>query len=228
MRLDDGQDWHRLVRFTRAVAQRIHVIFSLRFSRYVLQVTALVFLVKTFTDLYLLCFLFRILLQAVRADFYNPVSQFIIRVTNPLVVPARRILPASRSVDLPTLIVLLLLQLVVTLLLLGIFGYPALLTAVPWLILFRLVALVIWTYTICIFVYVVLSWVAPTGHNAVAMLIGQIVEPVLRPARRLLPPIGGLDLSPLIVLVLMQAASLLLIASIAPLLMPLAYTGLIR
>lgn len=190
--------------------------------------TALVFLVKTFTDLYLLCFLFRILLQAVRADFYNPISQFIIRVTNPLVVPARRLLPASRNVDLPTLIVLVLLQLVVTLLLLTLYGLPTVLAALPWLIVFRLIALVIWTYTVCIFVYVILSWVAPAGYSAIAMLIGQIVEPVLRPARRLLPPIAGLDLSPLIVLILMQAASLLLIASIAPLLMPLAYTGLIR
>ena len=68
--------------------------------------SVLLFLVKTFTDLYLLVFLLRFVLQVVRADFYNPFSQFIVRVTNPLVVPARRILPSMRGIDVPTLIVL--------------------------------------------------------------------------------------------------------------------------
>ena len=158
--------------------------------------SALIFLIKTFSDLYLLCVLLRILLQAVRADFYNPISQFIVNVTNPLVRPARRLLP---RID----------QLI-------------------WLVAFRLIALLLWTYTICIFVYVILSWVAQANYSPIAMLLGQVVEPVLRPARRLLPILGGLDLSPLIVLILLQAASILLATSIAPILIAPGVAPLIR
>jgi YggT family protein len=188
----------------------------------------LIFLIKTFSDLYLLCFLLRVLLQAVRADFYNPISQFIVRATNPLVKPARRIAPSVRGLDLPTIIVLILLELVVTAVLLALFNVRPGFDQLIWLALFRLVALVLWTYTVCIFVYVVLSWVAQASYSPIAMLIGQVVEPVLRPARRLLPALGGLDLSPLIVLVLIQAASIALVSSIAPLLISPGLTALIR
>lgn len=172
--------------------------------------SVLLFLVKTFTDLYLLVFLLRFLLQVARADFYNPFSQFIVRVTNPLVVPARRLLPSLRGIDLPTVIVLILLEVAVTWLLLQIVGVTATAPQLLFLIVRRLIALVLWTYTICIFVYVILSWVAQASYSPIAMLLSQVVEPVLRPARRILPPIGGLDLSPLIVLILLQAATIAL------------------
>lgn len=190
--------------------------------------SALIFLVKTFSDLYLLCFLLRILLQAVRADFYNPISQFIVRATNPLVKPARRILPAARGIDLPTVIVLVILELVITTILLALVGIQPGIGQLIWLVLFRLIALTLWTYTILIFVYVILSWLAQASYSPIAMLIGHIVEPVLRPARRLLPMMGGFDLSPLIVLVLMQAASILLITSIAPIFIASGLTPFIR
>ena len=170
--------------------------------------SVLLFLVKTFTDLYLLVFLLRFVLQVVRADFYNPFSQFIVRVTNPLVVPARRILPSMRGIDLPTLIVLVLLEAAVTYLLLQIVGATVNAQQLLFLIVLRLIGLALWTYTICIFAYVILSWVAQASYSPIAMLLSQVVEPILRPIRRILPLIGGLDLSPLIVLILLQAASI--------------------
>jgi YggT family protein len=191
-------------------------------------VSALIFLVKTFSDLYLLCFLLRILLQAVRADFYNPISQFIVRVTNPLVKPARRMVPSAGGIDLPTMVVLVVLQLLVTAIMLALIGVSAGIGQLIWLVLFRLIALLLWAYTICIFVYVILSWLAQASYSPIAMLLGHVVEPVLRPARRLLPPLGGLDLSPLIVLVLIQAALIALVTSIAPILIAPALTPLIR
>ena len=187
----------------------------------------LLFLIDTFARLYLLTFLVRIMLQAVRADFYNPVSQFIVRVTNPLVVPARRVLPSLKNFDLPTLVVLVILQFIVTILLLTLRGIEPQFIMLFWSVIFQLIDLTIWTYTICIFVYVILSWIAQAGYSPIAMLLGQIVGPVLRPARRLLPPIGGLDLSPLIVLILLQAASILLRTSIMPLVVSGTANGLI-
>ncbi len=169
---------------------------------------ALIFLVETFTRLYLMTFLLRIILQLVRADFYNPISQFIVRVTNPLVVPARRMLPRMRTLDLPTLIVLIVLQLIVTLVLFAMAGASPRPDIVIWAVIFRLVELTIGTYLICIFIYVILSWVAQASYSPFAMFLGQIVEPVLRPARRLLPTIGGLDVSPMLVMILLYALSI--------------------
>jgi YggT family protein len=191
-------------------------------------VSALIFLVKTFSDLYLLCFLLRVLLQIARADFYNPISQFIVRATNPLVKPARRLFPSVRGVDMPTVAVLVVLEIVVTLVLLALVGVRPGIDQLIWLIVFRLIALTLWTYTICIFVYVILSWLAQASYSPIAMLLGQVVEPVLRPARRLLPLIGGLDLSPIIVLILIQAASIGLATSIAPFFVTPGLTAFIR
>lgn len=167
--------------------------------------SALIFLVKTLADLYLLTFLLRFLMQWARASHYNPLSQFVFKVTNPLVVPARRVLPSTGGVDTPTLVVLIVLEIVVTFVLLLLAGLSL---PIPQLLVYsllRLIALAVWFYTVALFIYVVLSWFGDRGGNPMTVLLEQLVEPVLRPARRLLPPIGGLDLSPLIVILLLQA-----------------------
>jgi YggT family protein len=170
---------------------------------------ALFFLVKTFSDLYLLTFLLRFILQWVRADFYNPLSQFLFRVTNPLVLLARRIVPSARSVDLPTLVVLFALELLVTWLLLFIGGFSVSVPLFLQFVALRLINLTLWFYSVSILVYVILSWVAH-GYSPMSLILSQLNEPLLRPVRRLLPPIGGLDLSPLLVLILIQAAAMAL------------------
>ena len=86
---------------------------------------SLFFLIRVLSHLYLLLFLLRFIMQWVRADFYNPLAQFIVRATNPLVIPARRIVPASATVDVPTLVVLLILQIAATWLLLSVAAVPA-------------------------------------------------------------------------------------------------------
>lgn len=171
---------------------------------------AVIFLVKTLSNLYLLTFLLRFILQWVRADFYNPFSQSIVKVTNPLVVPARRLLPSVRSIDLPTLVVLVLLQCAFTFLLLRVGGFSVPIDTFFFFVALRLVSLVLWTYTICIFIYVILSWVAPASYSPIALVVGQVIAPVLTPVRRIMPPIGGLDLSPLLVLILIQAVTIAL------------------
>jgi YggT family protein len=174
------------------------------------MVNAAFYLVKTFSDLYLLTFLFRFVLQWVRADFRNPLSQFIVRATNPLVVPARRLIPSVGEVDVPTLVVLALLQCLVTWLLIAIIGASVAIETYFLYVVLRLISLTLWFYSISILVYVILSFFAQASYSPIAMLLGQVVGPVLRPVRRILPPVGGLDLSPLVVLILLQALRILL------------------
>jgi YggT family protein len=164
--------------------------------------SALLFLFKTLTDLYLLTFLLRFVMQWVRASYYNPFAQFVLKVTNPLVVPARRLLPSVAGLDTPTFAVLLVLECLVTWLL---FTLPGIAELLLYAVL-RLVALVLWFYTVAAFIYVVLSWFGDRGGNPLGAILAEIVEPILRPARRLLPTIGGLDLAPLLVILLLQAS----------------------
>jgi YggT family protein len=172
--------------------------------------SALIFLFKTLTDLYLLTFLLRILMQWVRASYYNPLAQFVMKVTSPLVSPARRVIPSVSGLDTATLVVLIVLEILATFIL---FRLAGLSLPLPVLLLYsalRLVALTVWFYTVALFIYVVLSWFGDRGANPMAALLGQLIEPLLRPARRLVPPIGGLDLSPLIVILLLQAVMIAL------------------
>jgi YggT family protein len=172
--------------------------------------SALIFLFKTLADLYLLTFLLRFIMQWVRASYYNPLAQFVFKVTNPLVVPARRVLPSIGGLDAPTFVVLLLLEVAVTFALLRLIGASTPVAVLLLYSLLRLIALTLWFYTGALIVYVILSWFGNRGINPIAELLGDLVEPILRPARRLLPPIGGLDLSPLIVILLLQAAMIAL------------------
>lgn len=173
-------------------------------------VQASVFLVKTLSNLYLLLFLLRIVLQWVHADFYNPLSQFVIRATDPLVTPIRRIVPRTRLVDMPTLVVLVALEALATWSLLSIASVPVPLGIFVYYVALRLVGLLVWLYIVGIFVYVILSWVSQGGYSPIARILHDIVNPLLSKFRRYIPPIGGLDLSPLVVLILLQALALLL------------------
>jgi YggT family protein len=168
--------------------------------------SALIFLIKTVSDLYLLTYLLRFILQWVRADHYNPLAQFVLKVTAPLVVPARRLLPSVAGIDVPTLVVLVGLECVVTWGLIALVGVTVPLTTLLLYVVLRLVALTLWFYTVALFIYVLLSWFADRAYGPMAAMLGEVVEPLLRPVRRLLPPIGGFDLSPLVLLLLFQAA----------------------
>jgi len=167
--------------------------------------SALIFLIRTIADLYLLMFLLRFILQWVRASYRNPLSQLVQRVTSPLVVPARRVLPSVGGLDLPTLVVLIVLEGLVTFLLLTIARYPLSIPGFLFLVALRLVSLTLWFYSVALFVYVLLSWFGDRGGGPMGSVLAEIVEPLLKPVRRVVPPIAGLDLSPLLVLLVFQA-----------------------
>ena len=166
---------------------------------------SLIFLVRTIGDLYLLTFLLRFIMQWVRADFYNPLAQFVVKATNPLVVPARRFIPSAGGADLATLLVLIILEAMLTWTLLFLGSLSVTTNQFLLLVPLRLINLTLWFYTVSIFVYVLMSWFTQAGYSPISRMLAELNEPLLGPVRRLLPPIGGLDLSPLLVLILIQA-----------------------
>lgn len=168
------------------------------------------FLLDTLITLYLAVLLLRIILRWVSADFYNPLSQFIWQVTNPPVQPLSRIIPRWRKLDTAALFLLYVLAVVAIMLLMAVAGYRI---GLQWALAYgvlKLVILVLNVLTFTVLVQAILSWVGPGGNNPAASLLWQVNEPIMRPARRLMPPIGGLDLSPLVVILLLQFAVRLL------------------
>ena len=167
------------------------------------------FLITTLFSLYILAVMLRFLLGVVRANFYNPVSQFLVRITNPLLVPLRRIVPGVGKYDTAALLLLLVLQLLsltaIVLLRGGDFQFLNLLIRAV----FELVLLTLNIFIVAIFVQVIISWINPGTSNPVNDLLHSLTSPILRPIQRLLPPLGGLDLSPLFALIGLQVLNML-------------------
>ena len=174
----------------------------------------IVFLLSTALDLYIVAVILRFLLQWIRADFYNPISQFLVKATNPPLIPLRRILPGLGGIDLAALILILILaiiELFLIFLLKGVTPTPIFLIAQA---IAKIIELFLSLYFFTILIQVALSWINPNTYNPTSMLLHQLNEPLLRPLRRLLPQMGGFDLSPLIAIVLIQVSKMILLPPI--------------
>jgi YggT family protein len=171
---------------------------------------SILFLIRTLGDLYVMTFVLRFLLQWVRADFYNPLAQFVVRATNPLVVPARRLIPAAGGVDLPTLIVMVLLEAALIWTMFALVSVTVAPVAFVLYVVLRLISTTLYLYMLSIFLYVILSWIAPGGYHPVGRMLADLNEPLLWPLRRILPPIGGLDLAPMLAIILIIATRMAL------------------
>ncbi len=169
------------------------------------------FVIATLVGLYVLAIMLRFLFAWVRADFYNPVSQFLVRITNPLLLPLRRLLPPVGRVDTAALVLMLLVQMVSVALILLLRGLPLNPLTLLVVSLHELVALAFNVFIFSILIQVVLSWVNPYGQHPLSSLLHALNEPLLRPARRLLPPISGIDLSPLLALLALQVLKMLIL-----------------
>ena len=168
------------------------------------------FLVSTLLDLYIAAVLLRLLLQWVRADFFNPLCQFLVRITNPLLIPIRRVVPSIGKLDTASVVLLLALEVlgvwIITIITPLAMSWPKILIyAVT-----KLAVSVLMMYLILIIAAVILSWVGARARHPIIPLIFQLTEPVLRPFRKLIPPIGGIDLSPLFALIAIRFLLLLL------------------
>jgi YggT family protein len=175
------------------------------------------FLLNTAFGLFIGAVMLRMLLQLVRADFYNPLSQAIVKLTNPLLRPLRRHVPAIGPIDTASLLLMVVLQVVNLLLAAAMFGVTPAIATLSLLTLAELLSKFIYIQMFGIILLAVSSWVAPAGYNPVLGLIAALTGPVLRPLRRHLPSLGGLDLSPLVALVLLQLALMLIVAPLTDL-----------
>lgn len=163
------------------------------------------------SSIYIMIVMLRFLLQLVKADFYNPLSQFIVKATSPLLMPLRKIIPGFFGVDFASLVLALALQVLAIEALSFIAGKGSI-PLLPVLIysVFELIRLVLNIYFFAFIVLVIISWVAPQGgHNPAVALLSSITEPVLRPIRNLLPPMGGLDFSVMIAILLIYILKIL-------------------
>lgn len=170
---------------------------------------ALSFLVNTVFDLYLMVVIIRIWLQLARADFYNPFSQFVVKATHPIVAPMRRVLPAMGGLDTAS-VVLALLVVITKFVVLSLIAGAAI--SIPTILLISVVSvfkqagvLLFWM----LILRAILSWVSQ-GHNPIEMVMGQLTEPLLSPIRRIIPPIGGLDLSLLVMMIILNFVNIFL------------------
>jgi YggT family protein len=172
--------------------------------------SAIIYIVDTLLWLALFAVLTRLLLQWTRADFRNPLAQGIVRLTNPLILPLRRLLPPLGKIDTASVVAVLLVAIVkVGCLFAFTEGLPP---AVMWIrpIFMEIARTLLWTYFYAIILYALLGMIAPGGYSPLQSVLASLCEPVLRPLRRLIPVFAGIDLSPLWACILIQAILILL------------------
>ena len=184
---------------------------------------ALQFLIRTLIELYVVVVLLRFALQAVRADYFNPVAQFVVQATRPVLAPMRRLLPPAGRYDYAALA----LALALMWLKLGLYSLLSIdsvyisgyvqpiqhiwIGSLAWIGFVDLLALVIDIGFFAVLIMAILSWLAPSGPNPVMEMLRRITDPLIRPVRRVIPLIGGVDLSPLVVLIGLQLLKMLLL-----------------
>ncbi|WP_438765956.1 YggT family protein [Kushneria sp. TE3] len=181
-----------------------------------------IMLVNTLINLYLFVLMLRFLLHASHADYYNPISQAIVRATSPLVAPLQRVLRPAGPIDIATLVVALLFKMVgIALICMAIFGFPPIgLLAIAALA--GVVNAILKIYFFAMIIMIILSWVAPQSGHPGALLVFQITEPVMAPVRRVIPSIGMIDLSPIVVFLLINVLDSFLVGALSRAAGPLA------
>lgn len=162
-----------------------------------------IFLVDTLFSLYIGAVLLRLLLALARANFYNPLSQFLVKITNPVLVPMRRMIPAMGKVDTAAVVLAVGLTVIKVLLLLGLKGGGADLFGVVVFSVLEVIRTVIHIYIFALVVQAVLSWVGNTYGNPLADLLNSLTEPLLRRIRGFVPVIGMVDLAPMVAILLL-------------------------
>lgn len=175
--------------------------------------------IQTLFHLYLLAVLLRFLLQLARADFYNPITQFCVKITAPVLTPLRKIIPGFGGVDIASLILALIIHFIGLYLALIVTGYAG--STTPLLILFAAVlgnvGFILNIYFWGMIIAIIASFVAPASHHPALVLVNQLVEPVMAPLQRIIPPMGGLDFSPILLFLIINVLKIFLSGLLAPL-----------
>jgi YggT family protein len=168
------------------------------------------YLIGTLIDLYITAVMLRLLLQWVKADFYNPVCQFLVKVKNPVLVPLRRLIPSIGRLDTASVVLMIALEIISVWVVSKIGAASLAMEQIVVFSLFKLLATLLWTYFFLIIVAVILSWAGARLRHPAVPLVYQLTGPVLAPFRKIIPPIAGIDLSPLFALVAIRFLLLLL------------------
>jgi YggT family protein len=164
---------------------------------------------STLGGLYLMVVLLRFLLQIARADFYNPLSQAIAKATNPLLVPLRRIIPGLFGLDLACIVLAIAVEFITIFLGMLLVGMINPVIALLWTLL-GIASMTIYIYFICMIAMIILSWVAPHTRHPAAVLANQLIRPLCAPVQRIIPAMGGIDISPVFVFLALNIARTLI------------------
>ncbi len=175
---------------------------------------AAVFLINAVAGIFLVLVLVRLILQLVRADFHNPVSQFVVKATNPVLRPLRRVIPGWGGLDLASVLLLVAVQMLALFLIYMAMGKAISLSGLFVLSIAELLSLTFNFFLVTILFQVILSWIGPGTYHPVTALLYSLNDILLRPAQRIIPPFSGIDLSPLVVLIVIQLLKILIVAPI--------------
>lgn len=169
-----------------------------------------IFLIEALFDIYIFALLLRFIFQLVRADFFNPISQAIVKVTNPPLIPLRRFIPGFKGMDMACLLVIAMVCWIKLMITFGIVfkAFPF----VPGLFVWSvgdIARSVINLFFFAILAQAILSWVNPYGNHPMQSILVKLTNPVMRPFRRVIPPIGGFDITPIFAILILQVIGML-------------------
>ncbi len=170
-----------------------------------------IFIIDSLSSLYILAIMLRFLLQWSRAEFYNPISQFLVKITHPILKIVRRYVPPIGKIDTSSVVLALSLQMLADFSVLYLKGFTVGIGALAILSLGNLVALLINIYIYAVFARAILSWLNPGSFNSASSLLHSLTEPLLDTCRKFIPDMGGMDLSPLVALMLLQLAKMVIL-----------------
>ena len=168
-----------------------------------------IFLIDTIVSLYILAIMLRFLLQWANADFYNPISQFLVKITHPPIKLLRRYIPSVGKIDTASLVLALVLQMLSDFIILVLKGMAISFGSLAVLSISQLLSLLINVFIFAIFARAIMSLLNPGIYNSAMSVLFSLTEPLLKISRKLVPELGGIDLSPLIALVILQLAKML-------------------
>ncbi len=171
----------------------------------------LIFLIDSLFSLYILAVILRFLLQCVRADFYNPISQFLLKITHPPLKILRRYIPPIGKIDTASIVLALLLQMLTDITILFLQQVNTSVITLTLISFSQLISLSLNIFIFAIFAQALLSWFNPNHHNPAIALLTHLTTPILNFCRRFIPDLGGFDLSPLVALIMLQLSKMLIL-----------------
>jgi YggT family protein len=159
------------------------------------------YIIKSLLSVFSMLVILRFVLQWVRADYHNPISQGLVKITSPLLIPLRKLIPGFMGLDIAALVLAFIinaLSITITILLhqSNPLQFLHIIIAIGGL---KILATLLNIASFCVITSIILSFVAPMSHHPAAVLVNQIAEPLMAPFRKLLPDMGGIDLSPILV-----------------------------